>query len=53
VPEEPNATESVGGMRNDSTAKSHLNHKEHKKHKEMEEKHPRLSVFIRGWKTFL
>ena len=34
----------------DSTAKSHLNHKEHK---EMQEKHPRLSVFIRGWKTFL
>jgi hypothetical protein len=37
----------------DSTAKSHLNHREHKEHKELQEKHPRLSVFIRGWKSFL
>ena len=37
----------------DSSAKSHLNHKEHKEHKEIREKHPRLFVFISGWKTFL
>ena len=33
--------------------KAILNHKEHKGHKEIQEKHPRLSVFISGWKTFL
>jgi len=34
----------------DSSEKSQWNHKEHK---EIQEKHPRLSVFISGWKTFL
>jgi hypothetical protein len=42
-----------GRREHDSTAKSYLNHKEHKGHKEIQEKHPCLSVFIRGWKTFL
>ena len=33
----------------DSTAKSHLNHKERKEHKEIQEKYPRLSVFVSGY----
>ena len=36
-----------------SLQKAHLNHKERKERKEIQEKHPRLSVFIRGWKTYL
>jgi hypothetical protein len=28
-----------------------MNHKDHKGHKEMQEKHPRLSVLISGWKS--
>jgi hypothetical protein len=31
----------------------YVNIPEHKGHKEIQEKHPCLSVFMRGWKTFL
>jgi L-ascorbate metabolism protein UlaG (beta-lactamase superfamily) len=37
----------------DSTAKGYLHHREHKEHKDLPENHPRLSVFISGWKSFL
>jgi hypothetical protein len=45
--------ESAHDFGHESAAKSHLHHKGHKEHKDLQEKYPRLSVFIRGWKTYL